>query len=188
MRDHVRYRAAAIALGEAGTGDRGARMGRLRQRLRAAEQGRRASFRLRLGSRRVVSRPHKIDSDKFGASRGLPRRVQRAGPRRLGDSPSPLPSSITLQPRCRRPSSRRRELFYYRRCRRRQRTLSYARLLPREGRGTSGRILFPTALAGRKARASCPCGDAAASPGAAGLAAASTRRCSERVPEPSRCR
>jgi hypothetical protein len=34
----------------------------------------------------------------------------------------------------------------------------------------------------------CPCGDAAASPGAAGLAAASTRRCSGRMPAPSRCR
>jgi hypothetical protein len=32
-----------------------------------------------------------------------------------------------------------------------ERTLSSARLRPREGRGTSGRILFPTALAGREA-------------------------------------
>ena len=36
--------------------------------------------------------------------------------------------------------------------------------------------------------ASCPCGNAARSPGEAGLAAASTRRCSGRTPAPSRCR
>jgi hypothetical protein len=36
--------------------------------------------------------------------------------------------------------------------------------------------------------ASGPCEDAAASPGAAGLAAASTRRCSGRMPAPWRCR
>ena len=44
---------------------------------------------------------------------------------------------------------------------------------------------WPGRAVGSRARR--PCGDAAASPGAAGLAAGSTRRCSGRMPAPSCC-